>query len=203
MKIYLSLAISVLVLTGCANMQAQQEEKQIFAECQEKWKAPKFDVLRGKLSAFEKNTSTRYILVEDKVAESEKELLLKYADLKDECATRGFDFALKYIPWVLPALAESRERGLISFSELYNGRVSYGEFNRLGAQSYVLYLERWQKLQAEYARLGIAAQRNQIQASQNLLQAAQLLSTPAPQLQNNVVHTNCHWFGRQIQCTSF
>lgn len=202
MKIFSSLVISLLTLTGCANMQAQQEEKQIFAECQEKWKASKFDALRGKISAFEKNTSTRYVLIEDKVAESEKELLLKYADLKDECATRGFDFALKYIPWVLPAGAESRQRGLISFSELYNGRISYGEYNRLGAQSNALYLERAQKLQAEYARLAIAAQRNQIQASQNLLQATQQLSTPTPQLQNNITYTNCQWFGRQIQCTS-
>ena len=203
MKILIGIMVTALVISGCATMQAQQEEKQMFAECKEKWKHHKFDTIRGKISAFEKNTSTRYTLIQDKVADSEKELLLDYSDLKDECANKAFDFYLKYIPWILPALAESRERSLVSFSELYNGRISYGEYNRLGAQSNALYLERWQRLQAEYARLSIAAQRNQIQASQNLFLAAQQLSTPPPKLQSNIAHTNCQWIGRQIQCMSY
>jgi hypothetical protein len=203
MKKALGLVICILTLSSCTAMQAQNEEKKIVLECQNKWKNHIFDPIRGNISVFQKTTSTRYILVQEKASEADKKLLLDLADIQDECANKIFDFSLKYIPWALPALAESRERSLISFAELYNQRITYGEYNRLGAQSKALYLGRWQKLQAENARISIAAQRNQLQASQNLILATQQLSTPSPQLQNNVTHTNCHWIGRQIQCTSF
>jgi hypothetical protein len=183
-------------------MQAQQEEQQILSECQKKWQAPRFDGIRSKVSAFEKNISTRYVLIEDKASDSEKVLLLQYADLRDECANKAFDFGMKYVPWTLPALADSRERGLIAFSELYNGRISYGEYNSLGAQSKAMYLEDWQKLQSEYARLSIAAQKNQLQVNLNHLQAARQLSTPQPQLQKSITNTNCRWHGQNMQCTS-
>jgi len=197
-------ALVFIFLAGCANMQ-NQAIKNSLEECKAKWAAPKFDSIRTKVSAFEKHTSTRYFLVDHYVADSEKELLLQYADLKDECANTAFDYALESMPWVLPALAAQQNRNLISFSELYYGRITYAEFNRLNSQSYSMYLDQMQKLHEEYMRLDIAARQNQIQAGQALFQAAKQFSTPQaqlPKLQGNTMYTNCQWLGQQMQCNT-
>lgn len=200
MKILALLVIVVLSLANCTTL--QQQEKAIVLDCQEKWGNPKFDELRKKVFWMEKSGATRYILIGEKVSPTEKNLLLDYADLKEECLTTLVNFILKHSPMVVPAIYEARERSIISFIDLYHGRISYGEYNRLGMQSQSTYMARWQKLSTEWNLLSLAAQRNQLQASQNLIQAAQLIA-PQPQFQPNVGYSNCQWYGQQIQCVSY
>lgn len=206
MKNLIILLISVFYLSGCAEIQVQQakqEERQIVDDCKQKWKDPKFDSLRDKVAPYGEIVPTRYILVEEKPTEAEKKVLLQYADLRDECASKYFDFLYEKAPYGLPAFSENRERGTIGFFELYNRNISYGEYNRLKTHSSTIYLQRLQESYNEYAKLSVAAQRNQIEASKNLLQASQQLTAPQPQLQRNMTHTNCRWAGNQINCTSF
>lgn len=207
-KTIVGILISILLLGGCNTNPAQQallkKENQLVEDCKALKASPTLDPLRSKLPIGINPVPTRFVLIEDKVSQADKSTLLKYADITDSCAQMAFDYMLETQQmWLMPPFTKMRERSLTAFSELYGGRISYGEFNRLSAQSQAMYYEQWQELRVQQARLGLAAQSNQLQASRNLLFTAQQLSAPQPQLQRGMTHTNCQWFGQQMRCTSF
>lgn len=211
--------IALLFLTGCVDMQKKATDQkvkvelqnyykardEIIAECNELDKNPKINPIRGKIIGYdEKGISkrTRYSLIEDIVTEPEKEALLIQADNWDVCSLKRTELERKYFPMLLPAYVEYNKRELSAFSELYHGRISYGEYNRLYYQSGQLSYNRRKELHEEYMSLPIPEQTNRIQANQLLFQAGMILSRPAPQLQRNTTHTQCSWMGNFLNCTS-
>lgn len=209
------LLIALLIVssvTACAQTKEKEGEeaeeglqakKQVIKDCRERWQNPKFDAIRGKISAFENNIPTRYTTVEDTASEDEREILLEYADLRDSCQNEMLEAVEEYYGWSLPGYYEYLLRFRTAFAELYAGKISYGEYNKLAQQSRALAKDRYDKLAMEYNRLPVAAQRNEIEAQKNRLELYRQFEAPVSRLQGNLTHTNCHWIGEQISCTSF
>jgi len=204
--------IIVSSVTACAQTKEKegvqadaglQAKKQVIKDCRERWQNPKFDAIRGKISAFENDIPTHYTIVEDTASEEEKEILLEYADLRNSCQNEMLEAVVEYYGWSLPGYHEYRQRSRTVFAELYAGNISYGEYNKLAQQSRTISKDRYDKLAMKYNQLPVAARRNEIEAQNSRLDMYQDFAVPESLLQGNMTHTDCHWVEQEVSCTSF
>lgn len=205
------------LLSGCAQYQQQQAQKQmtsaaqaVTAVCAQTFADPRFDVTRSQISDSPLKTTVAQMADTRYPTPAQRNAIEHREDYSQPCIDAWQKYLAAYAPAALPIYQEAEQEERARLASLLSGKVTFGEFNTVRARAIT---RAWADMQsAERARVA-AAQRLylqqqqtnlvQQQAIQNSLYLMQQSMKPAPAVQPMLRTTNCYGSGRSIQCQSF
>jgi len=97
----------------------------------EQWQSPRFDVLRHRMPLYARDVTFAMLNSTARVSAAERDALAEWAEIQLEAQRRALDAAWVTEPPEMVALGEAaRSRYTTNLLEVYNGVVTWGEFNR-------------------------------------------------------------------------
>jgi hypothetical protein len=188
---YLLTGALIFVLAGCAQLQAerqrerQEQERQDFDAVRAELRSaiagnPKIDPIRSKISLHDSRAATLQMLASSEYLanENEKAALEEWQALVNAGLPKFRGLLQRYSPWVSPLYESLRADGLTLVSDLYAGKITYGQYNRQRLETFVKFQqavdERRRELQREQARMRQA--QAMVDAQQSLAASAALAS---------------------------
>lgn len=191
-KVFITLL--VIVLTGCAS----QQFKKVAKQCDDKAiiMEPYFSSIKNKVKIPSIQTElTLGMLSNTQYAnDSEKLAIEKLFELYEYCLTAYKNTAIstynaEYGGVFIEQITLSRENA----SDLYSGKITYGEYNKKTEERNKLGAQRIDALEAKYHEI-------ELNNSINLMNKGVQMMTPPQPLMRNI---NCHQTGIYTNCQSW
>lgn len=193
---------SCVLVSGCAQYQTQQAQKQILsarqalsAVCQQVMADPRLDPTRRQIADAPLKTTVAQMADPTFPTPAQRDAIEHRQDYSQPCIQAREQYLSTYAPAALPIYqqAEQNERAMLAW--LLGGKVTFGQFNTERSKAAG---QAWAAMQdAERTRVA-QAQQLQIQRQQAAAQSAQynlnLMRAFTPH------QTNCTRFGNSVNC---
>lgn len=196
------IGFSVLLVSGCAQYQTQQAQKQMLsaqqamiAVCQQTMSNPKLDPTRNQIADAPLKTTVGQMADATFPTSAQRDAIEHREEYSQPCIQAREQYLSTYAPAALPIYQQAEQNERAMLARLLGGKVTFGQFNteRSKAAS-----QAWAAMQdAERTRVA-QAQQLQIQRQQAASQSAQynlnLMRAFTPR------QTNCTAFGNTVSC---
>jgi hypothetical protein len=136
MKSLLTTTACALLVSGCATLYGGPSAKEmdaaiaaIRAECNAKWRAPEFDIIRDKVE-LSPTTQGASLSFNDRYAtEAERPVVAKFGALLDYCQGQVANIVYVSHPTLGMSSIDQTNAEVAELVNLYNKQISWGEFN--------------------------------------------------------------------------
>lgn len=175
MKKWLSAAVVITALGGCAQYQQRQAAMQyqqnmsaardnVNLVCKDSYKQPAIDIVRDQVPADARKATVAQLSDTRLPTPAQRDVIANFESLAAPCIQATANFVQLYAPYATQALDQETQESKFLLAKMYGGHMTFGEFNQ----------ER-SKISSEFAKEAYAAQNKyRSQQQQNAIQQQQL-----------------------------
>ncbi len=191
----LSVAIAAPLLTGCAQLMAQDANHKTAAECTRAVKSsPEGEMVYARVWAFDNSDSEAKLIDPEPLTKEQRKALEQVHAKNLQCRQIAPINTDRYVAWVTPYREEYFERGEAILHKLESGEIAVGLANRLIVESNGKFLDDVSKGHPDAVR---SEEIHRQRTAEALLQASRA-SLPPP----TTAAMNCSWFDNALNCAS-
>lgn len=221
-KTWLSVLAVSLALSGCAQYQQQQaalQYQQNMASakdnmdrvCKEAYNRPEMDVVRDQVPADPRKATVQQLSDKRLPTKAQREVVANFESLAAVCIQATANYVHAYAPYASQALDEDHQRTKLLLAKMYDGHMTFGQFNQERAKINADFVKEAYAAQSQYRsqqqQLAIQQQQLNIQREQAAIAAQQAyhpyVAKPYVMPTITPTTTNCYRTGYSVTCHSY
>lgn len=216
---------TVIVLSGCAQYEQQQAAFQyqqnmiesqgvVTRVCRDAYNRPEMNPVRAQIPADPSKATVEQLSDTRLPTSLQRQVFANFERWGAVCIQATANYVHEYAPYATQALDEDNQKSKLLLAKMYDGHMTFGEFNQKRAEIHSAFVKEAYAAQNQYRsqQQQVAIQQQQLQAqraeaaaalirAENSYRPPQTYMLPIPVPRTTT--TNCQRWGNSINCTSY